>query len=238
MPEPDRTTLDARLEAAVRAYADGASTHVDAVAVAERAAQDSRRWGGWGVLSREVPVPVALVLATGLLLLLALGTLTAGSRMAVPWLTDRSTTEASSPAVLPTWNVYPITDAVGAERLSGSETVALAAGSGFAVATAMNDARVTGLGTWRPDPPIDPSSPALVQGPFHLETASGAWDGTCSGMARDRAHAITADCWLAGSGAYDGLTWYRQFTWRFADHWSYTGGIARGVIYPGQPPAR
>lgn len=225
--------LDRRLERAVHAFADHASVRVDAAAVARQASAGTRRFGGWGILGREVPVPAAALVALLLLLLALALTLSVGgfsSRLA------QDVPQARTAETLPTLEPLAVTDGEGDEVVGGTEAVSLASDGTLAVTTSMNDARVTGTGTWR-FTTASGSGVATITGPFHLGTADGAWDGTCTGAAWNGFHDISAGCWLTGSGAYDGLAWYRQSRWRFADHWDFTSGISRGAITPGEPPA-
>jgi hypothetical protein len=226
--------IDRRLERAVHAYADRASVRVDAAAVARQASAGGRRFGAWAFLGREVPVPAAALVALLLLLVALALTLSAGG---MPIRLAAEDVRVAIPAEpLPTIEPLPLTDGEGDEVVGGTETVSLAADGTLAVTTTMNDARITGTGTWR-FTTASGAGVATMTGPFHLEAADGAWDGTCTGAAWDGLHDIAADCWLAGSGAYEGLAWYRQSRWRFADHWDFTGGNSRGVITPGEPPA-
>ena len=226
--------LDRRLERAVHAFADQASVRVNAAAVARQASAGRRPFGGWGFLGHEVPVPAAAFVALLLLLLALTLTLSVGGlglRLAAVDVPQARTVE-----LLPSLEPLAVTDGAGDEVVGGTEAVSLAADGTLAVTTTMNDARVTGTGTWR-FTTASGSGVATITGPFHLQTADGAWDGTCTGAGWNGLNDIVADCWLTGSGAYDGLAWYRQSRWRFADHWDFTDGNSRGVIIPGEPPA-
>jgi hypothetical protein len=226
--------LDARLERAVHALADRASTRVDAAAVAEHAARDGRRFGGWSFLKREVPVPAAALIGLLVLPLALAWTLSLAGPLhrEAP---DARPVPAVGAAPLPTVSLPP-TDGAGDEAVGGAEHVVLAADGSLAVTTDLNDPRVSGTGTWR-FTTTSGDGVATLTGPFHLEGPDGAWDGTCTGAGWNGLHDILVDCWLTGSGDYDGLAWYRQSRWRFADHWDFTDGTSRGAITPGGPPA-
>ncbi len=65
-------------------------------------------------------------------------------------------------------------------------------------------------------------------GTYSLHTAEGGWQGPCRGAsARSR---MTRTCWLTGSDAYAGLTYYLVVT-----ETAQGSGAVEGVIYPGSP---
>jgi hypothetical protein len=41
-----------------------------------------------------------------------------------------------------------------------------------------------------------------------IEKDGGTWEGTCSGAIRGSGNASSLSCWLTGTGAYSGLTYY------------------------------
>ena len=69
-------------------------------------------------------------------------------------------------------------------------------------------------------------------GTFHLAGPNGAWEGTCTGSLWADGASGTRSCWLAGSGDYDGFSYYLSVTWSGQG----TGDV-RGVIVPGAAPA-
>ena len=241
MPEP--TSFDARLEAAVHAFADRATTSVDAAAVAAHAAR-ARHHGPLAWLGVSVPVPVS-ILVTLLLLLLAFILAFPGG---APW--DRRSsvvpiaTASPDPATLvarPT--LLPPTDSKGDEWLAGVERVgpawwaivpsgnATQPGEGsLSTDATTNDPRTTGPGTWTVTfTQFDTTGPAW--GPYRMTGADGTWEGSCSGS-------LTADgagtraCWLTGSGAYLGFSYFLQASWPASGT-----GTVEGVIVPAPPPA-
>ena len=74
------------------------------------------------------------------------------------------------------------------------------------VTTRMSDPRVSGIGTWRVNADLFPAA-GPRWGAYRLENADGAWDGTCSGAARDTSVDGAWSCRLTGSGAYDGYSY-------------------------------
>ena len=99
------------------------------------------------------------------------------------------------------------------------------------VTTRMSDPRVSGTGTWRVSADLSPAA-GPRWGAYRLETAAGAWDGTCSGAAWDAGAGGAWSCRLTGSGAYDGYSYL--FSATTGD--SGTDDV-RGVIVPGPPPS-
>jgi hypothetical protein len=94
----------------------------------------------------------------------------------------------------------------------------------------MNDPRVSGTSTAQIG--------GILCGPvgfewitsMQVENADGAWEGPCTGGMWANANASNIGCWLVGSGAYKGLTYYM--------HGRNTGDSATvdGVILPAAPP--
>lgn len=68
-------------------------------------------------------------------------------------------------------------------------------------------------------------------GTMSTTNANGAWEGTCTGGMWANETVSNISCWLVGSGAYKGLTYYQHT--RTADlSWA-----VDGVILPAPPPA-
>ncbi len=233
MPEPSPVDpFDARLERAVHGFADQAQTHVDAAAVAARVAR-RRRMGAWAVLGHEVPIPVAMLLLLLLLLTLMIWTVAGGGPV------DRR--GDSAPLVIA--SAEPQTDGQGGEAIRGTESLVIVTqpvettvdgvvrrrGGEAAVATAMNDPRLTGTGTWRFDAD-DRSQVGVEWGTYTLRNAEGAWAGTCTGGTWGDGAAGTRSCALIGSGGYAGYSSYIAVT-----QTALGSGVVEGVIYPGSP---
>jgi hypothetical protein len=240
---PDPVTFDARLEAAVHAFADRAVTSVDAAAVAAHAAR-TRRHGPLAWLGVSVPVPVSILVVLALLMLAFALAFAAGA----PW--DRRSsvvpiaTASPDPATLvarPT--LLPPTDGKGDEWAAGEERVgpiswttvpsgsAAQPGEGSMSTDAItNDPRTTGPGTWTVTfTQFDITGPAW--GSYRMTGADGTWEGTCSGsLTADGAG--TRSCWLTGSGAYLGSSYFLQARWPAS-----ATGTVEGVIVPAPPPA-
>jgi hypothetical protein len=233
-------TFDTRLEAAVHAFADRAETRVDAAAMAERAV-GHRRSGMWSVLDRSVPVPVSLLLVLGLLLGLLLATLGGGAPRDRRFVVVPATVESPAPTASPT--PARTTDGQDEETVVGTEILTVVTqpkgqsvasvrelrGGVAAVATAANDPRVSGTGTWQ----FDQDAYASVGpewGTYHLQNEGGSWDGDCQGGTWSDGNAAVRSCWLTGSEAYDGYSYFFIVT-----QTSLGSGAVEGVIYPGSP---
>ncbi len=65
-----------------------------------------------------------------------------------------------------------------------------------------------------------------------VENKDGSWDGPCTGAAWNEGDGIAWSCWLTGSGAYDGYTYYKQTQMEATDEFA----KVVGVVYPGEPP--
>lgn len=221
MHELDR--FEARLAAAVHAMADRAETDVDAVAVAERAIR-SGRGGRLAWVWSSVPVPVGILLLLGLLVgLLAWSVAVGGPR------------GDQFPAVL-----------ASDEYVSGTETtsrttdysqtlvgdVTQLRGIAVTVISTMSDPRVSGTGTFSFGADLYSTAVGPAWGTYHLENAGGAWDGTCRGAGWKGGDNGARACWLAGSGAYEGYTYYLQVTSYYPDP-----GTVSGTIFRGSAPA-
>lgn len=239
---PELEPFNERLEAAVHVFADRAQTSVDAGAVAQVAM--GRRRSTWPrFLGAAVPVPVSLLILIALLVLALAATLGIGvgrerQGMMLP------APSASPVSLAASTPPDAATDGVGSEVLSGSLTLAMtapytesrAAGvtrlrNGVITTTArMSDPRTSGTGTW-----LVNADRYVVTGPwwgtYRLENAGGAWEGTCSGSLGDAGAGAALSCWLIGSGAYDGYSYYLSAAG------SDTGpDDVRGVIVPAAPP--
>lgn len=248
MPELD--PLDVKLTAAVRSYADRADTRVDAMAVAGRVVRQ-RRFGALGLFGRTVPVPVSILLLLAFIALLAFSMTVGGlSPIRLPGLVVDSAASpmpavTASPTPVPTPSPIPADPmapafATGTGRTTiearGTTTVdkagiAHTVGVVLVVVTAMGDPRLTGTGTYRLA--VDASGKlGFASGTLRLENAGGAWEGRCTGATRDGLADGTFSCWLVGSGAYAGLTYY------VSHHIAASGGdTLTGVVLEGSPPS-
>jgi hypothetical protein len=220
MPELD--PFDARLSAAVHAFADRAATGVDAVAMAERSVR-RRRTGAFAWLWSPLPVPAGLLVTLVLLLGLLAWSLQVGGpigpRPPVAPLPAPSVSPAPTASPPPT--PLPPTDGEGDEIVGGTETVlivtrgtSLQVGDvrqtrGLVATTVdtMNDPRVTGTGTLKGENDTY-GSVGPEWGTYHLENADGAWDGTWTGARWDGGNVSQVTAWLIGSGAYKGYSYY------------------------------
>ena len=102
----------------------------------------------------------------------------------------------------------------------------------------MNDPRVDGTVTF--EFAVDAYGvPGIEWGKMTVENRDGSWEGPCSGAHwRQENGAETRDgvawsCWLAGSGDYEGYTYYKQTSMDMEDN-SHLDVV--GVVYPGEPP--
>lgn len=239
MPELD--PFDARLEHAVHAFADRAQTSVDAAAVAGRAI-GRRRTGVWAVLGHSVPVAVSVLVLSALLLAILAWSLQAGA----PWdgrnsAVPPTTATPTIAAVTPTPGHSP--DGQGDEVVEGTESIVLTTqytekqvgavqqlrGGVVTTTAVMNDPRASGTGTWRVS--VDAYTAVGPDwGTYRLENAEGAWEGTCSGGTWGAGDGAMRTCWLTGSGAFVGYSYFLYATWA-----SPGPGRVQGVIYPGSP---
>jgi hypothetical protein len=137
----------------------------------------------------------------------------------------------------------PSTDGKGDEHVIGNDTFVLTTdyrtkrvgdviqhrGGVGTITETMNDPRVSGIATFEFS--VDEYTLAGTEwGTFRLENADGAWEGTCIGAVWSSGNFAIGSCWLVGSGAYDGYTYYRAHRWGFA------GPNVEGIIFPGSPP--
>jgi hypothetical protein len=224
---PELNPFDTRLEAEIRAFADRALTSVDAAAMAEHATRHRRagRLSWHGVV---VPVPVSILIVLALLLAALALSLGAGA----PWshqgsvlpIALASPTAAApashtpSPTPRPTPTVAPDAPAyatgTGSSTVQSPGTTTLDA-KGIAhtqdvvieLTADMDDPRVTGTGTYQLA--IDASGAfGFASGSLRLITADGAWEGSCTGSTWNDLRAGDLSCWLVGSAAHAGLTYY------------------------------
>ncbi len=240
---PERDAFEARLETAVRSFAERADTHVDAMAVAERAIR--RRGGVIGWLGRTVPVPIAILL---LLALLGIGTWTAavgGFLQSHSW-TAPAPAPTSTPTPTPTITPSPSASetSVGSVHVGGtSSLVVVSAGEttqagdvsqvrGIVITTteAIDDQWASGTGTFHLS--LDASAGLGFEwGTARIENADGAWDGPCSGASWSNGQQSDVSCWLAGSGSYEGFTYY----WHGRN--AGLAGVIDGTILPAPAPS-
>ncbi len=238
MSELDR--LDARLAAAVRGFADGARTDVDAVAVAARAAR-ARRSGALGWLEETVPVPVALLLLIGLLLLLTVSLAVGGwwpYRWSLVPIGPTTPTAAATSVPLPTGEALVRAHVTGTESLvlttaptsiPETDTTHMVGGV-VTITTVASDPRASGVGTFAFS--VDANGDVGREwGTYRLATAGGAWEGPCTGATWDSGNAALGQCVLVGSGAFAGYTYLRGYSWTPGQVW------VEGIIYLGPAPA-
>jgi hypothetical protein len=113
-------------------------------------------------------------------------------------------------------------------RVDGA--VVEATGTNVVEATGTNtDPRVTGA-TRLTLSGLDCGGAGFMWGKMSLTTANGSWEGTCTGGTWAHENNGDLSCWLVGSGAYKGLTYYTHS--RFIGE-SVAGD---GVILPAAPP--
>jgi hypothetical protein len=228
----DHDVFDARLEAAVRGFADRAQTSVDAAAVAARAMR-ARRHGPLAWLDRSVPIPVPVLLVLVLLLAPVALTLTGSA----PWVHRAIVTPVETPSPSPTSpppTPWPSTDATGYPEIGGAEVmtgIPTEPGGTLVFDTAVNDPRATGTGTWTYTwDRSDTTGPA--SGEYRMDGPDGTWTGTCRGSLAADGSGLRA-CWLTGSGTYEGLSYYLQADWPASGP-----GTVRGAIVPAPPPGQ
>lgn len=102
----------------------------------------------------------------------------------------------------------------------------------------MNDPRVDGSVTF--EFAIDAYGvPGTEWGTMTVENKDGSWEGRCSGahwrqgIDPETQDGVASSCWLAGSGDYEGYTYYKQTSMDMEDN-SHLDVV--GVVYPGEPP--
>jgi hypothetical protein len=154
--------------------------------------------------------------------------------------------EITSPPANPTPTPMPTTDGQGPEVVRG---LAVFAGlmkdntitkvgdveqyrGGIASLTdKMNDPRVDGTVTFTFSVDLYGSA-ASEWGTMKVENKAGSWDGPCTGATWKAGDGIVLSCWLTGSGAYDGYTYYKQASKEPTDQFA----TIVGAVYPGEPP--
>jgi hypothetical protein len=242
--------LEVRLTAAVRAFADRADTKVDAAAVAGRAI-GRRRFGSLAWLGQPLPASAAILVTLALLLALLAWSAQVGAPgdprgvvAPLPVSTASRSPEAAQ-TLAPTTTPVPSTPGTGDQHVTGTETGVILA-TGYTSTTVgdvtqlrggvitaiqiMNDRRVTGDATFRFS--VDAHANVGPEwGTYRLENADGAWEGPCSGASWDAGNAADGTCWLTGSGAYTGFTYYFHHTYGLGDSTN-----VDGIIFPGAPP--
>jgi hypothetical protein len=240
MPELDR--FERNLTVAVRAFADRAESRVDPVAVAQQAI-GRRRFAPFMWFGRPLPIPAAVILLLALLVALLAWTLQVGGRPDSHLSVLPATAATASASTAPSPRAS--TDGLGEEYVSGSGSLVIVdPGSSSTLGNAtqvrgyvatstdtMSDPRVTGTGTLQLT--IDEyGSVGTEWGTYRLENAAGAWQGPVAGAGWDGGEASTVSGWLAGTGSFEGYTYYIRVR---------SSGLQTelsGVIYPGSPPAR
>jgi hypothetical protein len=102
----------------------------------------------------------------------------------------------------------------------------------------MNDPRVDGTGTF--EFAADAYGvPGIEWGKMTVVNRNGSWEGPCSGAhwrqenGEETRDGVAWSCWLAGSGDYEGYTYYKQTSMDMEDN-SHLDVV--GVVYPGEPP--
>jgi hypothetical protein len=154
--------------------------------------------------------------------------------------------EVTSPPASPTPTPMATTDGQGAEVVRGVETggdllknytitkvgdVSQYRGGVVLLRDKMNDPRVDGTVTFKFS--IDAyDSAASEWGTMKVENKAGSWDGPCTGGTWTEGDGIAWSCWLTGSGAYDGYTYYKQSTKKVPEKFL----DIIGVVFPGEPP--
>lgn len=100
----------------------------------------------------------------------------------------------------------------------------------------MNDERVGGVGHFAFSLDIY-GYVGSEWGTLELTTDTGAWNGPCSGGVWAEGEGLVMSCWLAGSGGYDGWTYYVAFTGP-SNGDENGNGIVEGIVYRGVPPTQ
>lgn len=235
----EREPFDDRLAAAVRTFADGARTEVDAVEVADRAidAVGRRR-----AFRSRTPVPTAvwlLILVALLLAAFAWGLSVGGGRPGpqaiippVPTITPLAVAPSPTPTPDPRRDAH----------VSGRSVVTLRSSRGpfqlgdevqaqvdYYLREDVDDPRVAGFGTLTLET-AGTADMSYGSGPIQIGGADG-WEGTCSSASWEPGTYLALTCWLTGTGAYQGLSYYR---------YSVNGGTSsdvEGLIMSAPPPS-
>jgi hypothetical protein len=225
----DREVFERRLAQALRRYAAEAEEDIDPVAVAHLAVAENARPKTWperlGRRPRLLTRPVPVLVLTGVLV----AVIVASIQLLPQQLYRPAASLPSSPA--------PAVG-TGAAHVTGTETqTQLNAGTQASGAVrdriltttdAADDARVSGTGTLQIS--IDyHGTVGSVWGTYRLENAGGAWQGSVTGATDTGGTYSDIWGWLAGSGAYEGYTYYF--------HADGSGALKfDGIIYPGPAP--
>lgn len=243
MPELD--PFESRLAAAIHAFADRAETNVDAMAVAELAVGTHRGHGRLGWLWASVPVPLAALLTLGLLVGLLAWSVSVGGQPRDPRSFVAAPTPTPSATLTPT--PTPTTDGQGDEYVTGIATVRLTTpttntvvgeathvrGGVMTIEASMNDPRVSGTATFAFGADLYPAAVGPDWGAYRLVASGGTWEGTCRGAGWQDGGVGVMACWLTGSGAFAGYTYYLQAA---STSVSLDTLQLDGLIFPGSPP--
>ena len=248
---PEVEPFEARLAAAVHAFADRAETKVDAMEVAERVV-GRRRVGTFAWLGRPLPV-AASVLVTLAPAARAPRLVRPGGRSVGPALVRRA---AAGPDRDPHGGPDGSRDSdhdaharanhrrggprarhrdrgrLGADlRDVGAACDGVTQMRGVVATTVdtMNDPRVTGTGVIHGENDSY-GSVGPQWGTYRLENADGAWEGTWTGALWGDGMVSDVTAWLVGSGAYEGYTYYFHAR-------GVTTMKVEGIVFPGSPPA-
>ncbi len=106
------------------------------------------------------------------------------------------------------------------------------------VVLSLSDPRVNGMALVRTDYDFYETEPgkevATMTGTMRIDApGGGTWEGPCTGGIWEYSH-FSDTCWLAGSGPYEGMTFFYQLL-----HGAAEGElVVNGLIYPGAPLER
>ena len=238
----ERGSFDDRLSVAVRAFADRARTEVDAAEMAERSMHDGHRRRRLWWARTPLPTPAWLLLLLALLLAFAWALGTGGSRddrtgILVPVATPTGVPEAPTPNPLRDAHVsgspYLTRLSPGQPSQAGDETRVV--GIVYDLQEDVDDARVAGFGTLTltttASMAAETAGMSYGSGTIQIDGAQGTWTGTCTSASWDAGRSISLNCWLTGTDAYDGLTYYRYSLTSDA------GNAFDGVILSAPPPS-
>ncbi len=95
----------------------------------------------------------------------------------------------------------------------------------------MNDPRVDGTVTF-PFSADAYDSAASEWGAMTVENKDGSWEGPCTGAAWAVGDGFAWSCWLTGSGAYDGYTYYKQSTKESTEQFAGSSGSSTRASPP------
>jgi hypothetical protein len=231
--------LEQRVSEAVRSFADGADTRVDAVAVATAAMRARRpRLAVPRLLVAPAPAAAALVVVVAMLastLALVGGNLDRPSPTAAPAATPIATpTQTPSPAPTPSLDGHVTGTWTLDDVANGAPTAGHTSVNVLGIHT--NDPRVNGTATW------DTGSGGFVDGSSLPDTGygwaimtitndGGTWKGPCKGASWGSMETALFSCELNGTGTYAGLGFYLHL--RGIEGSALT---LEGVIYSGDIP--